>query len=132
MRKRRSIYGLFRSPLGSSGAGLIAVPKLEELVRDPSTVSELDECSVQALKSVAISALNLLGSQELRLLRANIRANGQRPDRLLEVAEAAQKLGVTPDWLYRHHRQLAFTVRHGRLLRFSENGIEEDIRRRHD
>ena len=51
----------------------------------------------------------------------------QRRDRLLNVEE---KLGVKPDWLYRHHKDLPFTVRHGRLLRFSELGIEDYIRRR--
>ena len=31
----------------------------------------------------------------------------QRRDRLLNVEEAAEKLGVKPDWLYRHHKNLA-------------------------
>jgi predicted DNA-binding transcriptional regulator AlpA len=50
--------------------------------------------------------------------------------RLLDVKEAAQKLGRSPDWLYRHGSELPFVVRDGRLLRFSEQGIEEYIRRR--
>jgi hypothetical protein len=40
------------------------------------------------------------------------------------------RLCVTADWLYRHHRQLPFVVRHGRLLRFSERGMEDYIRKR--
>jgi predicted DNA-binding transcriptional regulator AlpA len=51
-------------------------------------------------------------------------------DRLLNVKEAAQKLGRSPDWLYRHGSELPFVVRDGRLLRFSEQGIEDYIRRR--
>ena len=51
-------------------------------------------------------------------------------DRLLNVKEAAQKLGRSTDWLYRHGSELPFVVRDGRLLRFSEQGIEEYIRRR--
>ena len=51
-------------------------------------------------------------------------------DRLLNVKEAAQKLGRSTDWLYRHGSELPFIVRDGRLLRFSEQGIEEYIRRR--
>ena len=43
---------------------------------------------------------------------------------------AAQKLGRSPDWLYRHGSELPFVVRDGRLLRFSEQGIEEYIKRR--
>src|SRR4029077_15392499 len=37
---------------------------------------------------------------------------------------------VNRDWLYRHHPDLPFRVRHGRLLRFSELGIEDYIRKR--
>ena len=51
-------------------------------------------------------------------------------DRLLNVKEAAEKLGRSTDWLYRHGSELPFVVRDGRLLRFSEQGIEEYIRRR--
>jgi predicted DNA-binding transcriptional regulator AlpA len=51
-------------------------------------------------------------------------------DRLLNVKEAAQKLRRSSDWLYRHGSELPFVVREGRLLRFSEQGIEEYIRRR--
>lgn len=46
-------------------------------------------------------------------------------DRLLAVAEAAKRLGVTPDWLYRHAKQLPFTVKLGRkTLRFSSVKLE--------
>ena len=53
-----------------------------------------------------------------------------RPDRLLEVKEAAEKLGQTADWLYRHNHKLPFIVRLGRNIRFSEQGIEKFIRQR--
>ena len=49
-------------------------------------------------------------------------------DRLLTIAEAAEVLKTTKDWLYRHHQQLPFTVRLSeRQLRFSAKGIEEYI-----
>ena len=51
-------------------------------------------------------------------------------DRLLNIKEASQKLGRSTDWLYRHSSELPFVIRDGRLLRFSEQGIEEYIRRR--
>jgi len=51
-------------------------------------------------------------------------------DRLLNIKEAAEKLRRSTDWLYRHGGELPFVVRDGRLLRFSEHGIEEYIRRR--
>lgn len=51
-------------------------------------------------------------------------------DRLLDVKEAAEKLCRSADWLYRHAWELPFVVRDGRLLRFSEQGIEGYIKRR--
>ena len=51
-------------------------------------------------------------------------------DRLLTVKEAAQRLGVSADWLYRHARTLPFVVRLGAGLRFSARGIERYIRQR--
>lgn len=51
-------------------------------------------------------------------------------DRLLDVKEAAEKLRRSADWLYRHASELPFVVRDGRLLRFSEQGIEAYIRKR--
>jgi predicted DNA-binding transcriptional regulator AlpA len=83
------------------------------------------------LKTQAIAALNLLHGYDLERAQVVVDSHRlQRRDRLLNVAEAAVKLGVKPDWLYRHHRSLPFTVRHGRLLRFSELGIDDYIRRR--
>lgn len=59
---------------------------------------------------------------------------GQTPeggDRLFTVEEAAQRLAVSEDWLYRHADKLPFTVRIGdRHLRFSAAGIEKFIRQK--
>ena len=47
------------------------------------------------------------------------------------MEEAARKLAVSEDWLYRHADKLPFTVRIGdRHLRFSAAGIEKFIRQR--
>lgn len=51
-------------------------------------------------------------------------------DQLLTVSEAARKLCLTEDYLYRHARDLPFTVRTGRHVRFSLVGIERYIRQR--
>ena len=55
----------------------------------------------------------------------------QRPevDELLDVAEAGRRLGVSKDYLYRHHRNFTFTRRVGRKLLFSAEGIEKHIRK---
>lgn len=51
-------------------------------------------------------------------------------DELLDVEHAAERLGVSTDYLYRHHAQFAFTRRMGRKLLFSSSGIGDYMRRR--
>jgi predicted DNA-binding transcriptional regulator AlpA len=51
-------------------------------------------------------------------------------DALLDINTAAAKLGVSTSYLYRNARTLPFTVRVGRSIRFSANGIERHIRER--
>lgn len=50
-------------------------------------------------------------------------------DRLLTVAEAAARLGVSKDYLYRHAKKLPFARRMGRKLLFSSEGINQYIKR---
>jgi predicted DNA-binding transcriptional regulator AlpA len=52
------------------------------------------------------------------------------PNRLLDVEEAAGRLGCSPSWLYRHSKRLPFVVRTGRSLRFSSKAIDYFIRSR--
>ena len=54
----------------------------------------------------------------------------QPPDELVNEREAARRLGLSLDYIYRHARQLPFTVRVGRQLRFSARGIARYIERR--
>jgi predicted DNA-binding transcriptional regulator AlpA len=48
-------------------------------------------------------------------------------DELLSAPEAARRLGISQDYLYRHHRDFPFTRRVGRRLLFSALGIEKYI-----
>lgn len=60
-------------------------------------------------------------------------ANGRRPDtrdELLDAKEAARRLGLSADYLYRHAKRLPFSVRIGRRLRFSAIGLSRYIRLR--
>ena len=68
-----------------------------------------------------------------RLLAGGEVQPGTDGDRLLTASEAAQKLGATEDWLYRHANTLPFALRVGRKhLRFSEAGMDRYIRQRQD
>jgi predicted DNA-binding transcriptional regulator AlpA len=51
-------------------------------------------------------------------------------DRRLGVNEAAVRLGVTAQWLYRHARTLPFVQRLGRKIGFSARGIGRYLQRR--
>jgi excisionase family DNA binding protein len=75
----------------------------------------------------------LLGElEEIRctaMARLTMLAPAQRPDELLMVEQAAERLGLSVDYLYRNHSRLPFTRRMGRSLRFSSLGIDEYIKR---
>lgn len=49
------------------------------------------------------------------------------PDELLDVAEAARRLGRSTDFLYRNAHKYPFARRDGRAVRFSARGIERYI-----
>jgi len=52
----------------------------------------------------------------------------QEHDELLDVGTAAERLGVSRDYLYRHAQEYPFTRRQGRKLLFSARGIDKHIR----
>ena len=109
---------------------LVAIPKLEDLVADPGKVSDIPPEAVHEMRGELARLDSLL--QE-RLFLANRIGDTERPgagDRLLNVQEAAEKLSLSEDYLYRHSDKLPFTVRIGGQLRFSEAGIERYIRQR--
>jgi len=49
-------------------------------------------------------------------------------DELIDVPSAAQRLGVSEDYLYRNHARFPFTRRMGKRLLFSSLGIDRHIR----
>lgn len=50
-------------------------------------------------------------------------------DVLLDVGEAAKRLGMSRDYVYRNHHRYPFTHREGRSLKFSSQGIDRYLRR---
>jgi len=64
------------------------------------------------------------------LTRISSPAVEARPDQLVEVPEAADRLGVSTDYLYRHSKRFPFTRRMGRKLLFSSNGLDLYLRKR--
>src|SRR5262249_9045977 len=88
--------------------------------------------SVQDLQPEEVPAL--LGELEVIKATALLRLSQPPPpvqaDELLHVDAAAQRLGMSAQYLYRHADTLPFTKRNGRSLRFSSRGIEQYINRR--
>jgi hypothetical protein len=108
------------------------VPSLTDLLADRSRVAELP-CEVAA--GLASEAADLRaradGLHTALLIRALAGSGTGRegPDRLLSVAEAACRLAVSQDYVYRHAAEWSFTVRRGRKLGFSEQGLAAHLRR---
>ncbi len=53
----------------------------------------------------------------------------QATDRLLTVDQVAGRLGVTPDYVYRHAKGWPFRRKVGKYLKFSERGLERWMER---
>jgi len=108
---------------------LTPLPTLDQLASDPGKATALPlDVAEKLLAQVHV----IEGALLARLLAARSQGNGEAlaGDRLLNVEEAARKLGMSEDWCYRQAKRLPFVVRNGRQLRFSERGIERYIRQR--
>lgn len=99
-----------------------AVPTLADLIEDPLKVSALPREAIPHLRGELAQLDTLL----LCRLLEDKNENGADGDQLLDVAEAAARLSVSPDYLYRHNN-LPFVRRVGRKLLFSAQGIDKYI-----
>jgi len=111
---------------------LAAIPELDAIAADPRCLSGLSKSVISALlmrtavvQSALTAALGVVADD------GDNQDNGQGADCLLGAKEAAARLAVTADYLYRHADKLPFTVRLGPgQLRFSANGIARYIQAR--
>lgn len=100
---------------------------LEELSREPLRARVLSPETISTL-------LAQCGAAQGALLAALARSNSdaQAPNqenRLLTVGEAATRLAVKPEWLYRRGKRLGLAVKLGDgTLRFSNQALERYIR----
>ena len=110
-------------------SNLVSVPKLSDLLEHPERVSLLPPEAIPMMLG-ELERLRATLWARLSLPQSNGHGPGEGGDRLLDVREAAAKLGASQDYLYRNSSKLPFTVRLGRKVLFSENGIERYIRAR--
>jgi hypothetical protein len=109
----------------ASAQKIAAVPTLADVLNDPERISALPKEVIAELRGQIAKLDTLLLS---RLLQGEQPQPGMDGDRLLTASEAALKLGLTKDALYRN--EYPFMVRVGSRRRFSEKGIEKFIRNR--
>jgi len=100
---------------------------LTTLLEDPTKVATVPTGRIPALLS-QLSAVQ--SAMAARLIAADRDERTSAEDTLLTVGQAAQRLGVSKDWLFRRSRTLPFVVRLGRHLRFSSRGIDRYLRTR--
>src|SRR5256714_5131385 len=100
---------------------------LAALVEDPARVATVPPGRIPALLS-QLSALQ--SAMAARLISADRDETASSEDTLLTVDQAAERLGVSTDWLFRRSRTLPFVVRLGRHLKFSNRGIDRYLRNR--
>ena len=99
------------------------VPSLAEILDDPQRGADLPP-------SLALEMLAQLAAVQPVLIARALAGGGRGgsdADELLDVNQAAQRLGLGVGWLYRHATKLSFTVRVNRQLRFSARRLEAYI-----
>jgi hypothetical protein len=102
-------------------------PTLDELASNPDLVRSVSPEDAAALTIKCAAVLSALAAVRFRPIATTASA---QPDKLLTVTEAADRLAMSKDWLYRNARKLPFTIRQGSALRFSLHGIDDYIRKR--
>ena len=103
---------------------------LTALVADPAKTADVP---VEVIPALLLQVTNeqsrvnaIAGLLLARLLQEGNR-NGNE-DRVLDVKQAAERLGTTEDWLKRHRDTLPFTVRvSSGQIRYSAQGIQRFI-----
>ena len=90
-------------------------------------VPDLD---INAIPREQIPALIAALAARMMTMPVPLADNRRAEDRLLTVDEAAKKLAVTPEWLYRRGKRLGLAVKLGDgTLRFSNLELDAYIKR---
>jgi predicted DNA-binding transcriptional regulator AlpA len=101
------------------------MPDLAALLANPRLIAGLSQEEAVAAIAELTGLQAVLATRFRQLPQRVVPTAIAEPDRLLEPAEVAQRLGVTIRWLYSHADKLPFTRRLGRkVLRFSELGLK--------
>ena len=105
-------------PLPAPGRALGAVPKLSDLAERPELVSSLPPAAAGAL----LAQIAPLQTALLARVLGGV-GNPARADRCISVQQAAERLGVSRGFIYKHKATLPFVRCVGNTIRCSEAGI---------
>jgi predicted DNA-binding transcriptional regulator AlpA len=102
---------------------------------DPTLCATLPLDAVAPLLMQIAAGMTRLTALQNALAARVLAAQDQLPtgglEHLLDVQEAATRLGMSTDWLYRHARQLPFTRRVGRrALKFDSASLDRWVAQR--
>jgi hypothetical protein len=75
-----------------------------------------------------LGAVEVARTTALARLTATTPVVASLADELIDISEAAAKLKMSKDWLYRNHTRLSFARKVGSRLLFSSAGIADAIR----
>lgn len=103
----------------------VAVPTLDDLAAHPDRAAALPPDVRRALTLRALAVIGTLAVADGP--NAAARTESAPVGDLLDVDEAARRLGVSRSWLYRNARRLPFTVRMGVMLRFDPRGLAKYV-----
>jgi excisionase family DNA binding protein len=92
----------------------------------------IDHLPLDQIPAILAALSAMAGAASARILGSEDAGDtpAEAADENLSIEEAARRLGVSKDYLYRHAKKLPFTRRIGRRLLFSARGLERWNRRR--
>ena len=105
---------------------LRAILSLDEIIRDPFRVETLsaDEAREMLARIVSIQSVLLA-----KAFSGNENGHQPKENNLLNVEQAAKRMGCSKDWLYRNSKTLPFVRRIShRQLRFDPAGIDRYLK----
>ena len=101
---------------------LTPVPKLADLIADGGKVSALP---LEAIPALLGELEQLKATLWARLTVPGSNGNGrQEADRRLSAKEAAARMGMSLDYVYKNYSEFPFAAKEGRRVLFSERGLE--------
>ncbi len=107
---------------------LIDQTMLKNLIAATESIRRSQDLVAQDMPVLATQVAALQGAVAARLIELN-KPEKDDKDRLLDVEEAAEMLGVNSFWIYKRSKELPFVLRVGqRKLRISERELRDYIR----